>query len=266
MSEILIIDDDHQLNASFSKILRQEGYQTDSAFNGQEGIEQALATNPELIVLDVRLPDMSGIEVFEQIHAERPKIPIIIITAHENTETAIGAIQKGAYDFIYKPFDIPEMLELIEKGLNTGRAMSSPIAVNPESETYTGHEAIIGSGKEMLDVYKSIGRVSHTSATVLIRGESGTGKELASRAIYNYSHRVDKPFTVINCVAIPETLLESELFGHTKGAFSGADRNKPGFLDIADRGYVIDKGRVCYEGIAEELAANEEIQQRYLAV
>lgn len=238
MSEILIIDDDQQLNASFSKILSQEGYQTDSAFTGRDGITRALTTSPDLIVLDVRLPDMSGIKVFEEIHAERPMIPIIIITAHENTETAIGAIQKGAYDFIYKPFDIPEMLELIEKGINVARSMSSPIEVNPESETYSGHEAIIGSCKEMLEIYKAIGRVSSTNATVLIRGESGTGKELASRAIYNYSSRVDKPYSVINCVAIPETLLESELFGYEKGSFTGAMQRKVGKIEQARGGTV----------------------------
>ncbi|WP_136806855.1 sigma-54-dependent transcriptional regulator [Desulfosediminicola flagellatus] len=238
MSLVLIIDDDHQLCTSFSKLLLQEGYSTATAFSGTEGIEQAHIVNPDLIVLDIRLPDMSGIEVFEVLHAHYPKLPVIIITAFGNTETAIGAIQKGAYDFIYKPFDVPEMLQLVEKAIITGRCMSSLVEVNPGPENYSGREALVGSSRQMLEVYKAIGRVSSTNATVLIRGESGTGKELASRAIYNYSDRVDLPFMVVNCVAIPETLLESELFGYEKGTFTGATHRRLGKIEQARGGTV----------------------------
>lgn len=238
MSSVLIIDDDRQLNLSFSKILTEEGYTTSTALSGREGIDAVKSDLPDLVILDIRLPDMSGIEVFETIHELFPKLPVIIITAYGTTETAIGAIQKGAYDYIYKPFDVPDMLQLVEKAIITGRCMSSPVELNPGTDNFSGKEALVGSSREMLDVYKTIGRVSSTKATVLIRGESGTGKELASRAIYNHSNRTDKPFMVINCVAIPETLLESELFGYEKGTFTGAAHRRIGKIEQARGGTV----------------------------
>ena len=238
MGRILIIDDDRQLNISFSKILTQEGYKPSMAFNGQDGIRDAVAGSFDLVILDIRLPDMSGIDVFDRIHEKLPKLPVIIVTAYGSTETAIGAIQKGAYDYVYKPFDVPEMLKLIEKAILTGRCMSSPVELNPEKEHFSGQEALVGDSRQMLEVYKAIGRVAGTDATVLVRGESGTGKELASRAIYNYSLRVDKPFMVINCVAIPETLLESELFGYEKGTFTGASHRRIGKIEQARGGTV----------------------------
>ncbi|CAG0906162.1 unnamed protein product [Cyprideis torosa] len=181
---------------------------------------------------------MNGIDVFEAIHKFYPKLPVIIITAFGTTETAIGAIQKGAYDYIYKPFDVPEILQLIEKAIIAGRCMSAPVDFNPSAGNLTGREALVGGSKEMLEVYKAIGRVAPTDATVLIRGESGTGKELASRAIYNHSLRLTKPFMVINCVAIPETLLESELFGYEKGTFTGAAHRRVGKIEQARGGTV----------------------------
>lgn len=238
MNRILIIDDDRQLCLSFAKILSQEGYETATAFTGADGIEKVKSNIPDLVILDVRLPDIGGLEVFEVIHGLLPKLPVIIITAYSSTETAIGAIQKGAYDYIFKPFDVPEMLQLVEKALDAGRCMSLPVDVNPGGESFTDREALVGNSSPMLDVYKAIGRVSSTDATVLIRGESGTGKELASRAIYNHSQRVDKPFMVINCVAIPETLLESELFGYEKGTFTGAAHRRVGKIEQARGGTV----------------------------
>ncbi|MEE4240043.1 MAG: sigma-54 dependent transcriptional regulator, partial [Desulfopila sp.] len=238
MSLVLIIDDDKQLCLSFSKILSQDGYRTVNAYSGREGIEQVKALHPDLVILDVRLPDISGIEVFEAIHTIFPKLPVIIITAFSTTETAIGAIQKGAFDYIYKPFDVPEMLKVVEKAVDAGRSMSTPVAVNPELESLSDQEALVGTSNLMLEVYKAIGRVTSTDATVLIRGESGTGKELASRAVYNHSLRADNPYIIINCVAIPESLLESELFGYEKGAFTGAQHRKIGKIEQAQGGTV----------------------------
>ncbi len=238
MSLILIIDDDIQLCRSFNKILSQDGYATATATSGQQGIERVKNLQPDVVILDIRLPDMSGIEVFGKIHELYPKLPVIIITAFGTTETAIGAIQKGAYDYIYKPFDVPEMLLLVGKAVIAGRCMTTPVEFNPGLENLANREALVGSSNEMLEVYKAIGRVSSTDATVLVRGESGTGKELASRAIYNHSLRLDKPFMVVNCVAIPETLLESELFGYEKGAFTGATHRKVGKIEQARGGTV----------------------------
>lgn len=238
MHRILIVDDDKQLGVSFAKILSQEGYTIANAFSGREGIEMVKTFGPELVILDIRLPDISGLEVFAAVHDLFPKLPVIIITAFGTTDTAIGAIQKGAYDYIYKPFDIPEMLLLIEKALVAGRCMSSPVEVNPEGDALAGREALVGGSSQMLEVYKAIGRVSGTDATVLVRGESGTGKELAARAIYNHSRRSEQPFVVINCVAIPETLLESELFGYEKGSFTGAVHRRVGKIEQARGGTV----------------------------
>lgn len=235
---ILIIDDDQQLCLSFTKILKQDGYVTRMAFTGREGIEEVKRLKPDLVILDIRLPDMNGLEVFDILHELFPKLPVIIITAHGTTETTIGAIQKGAYDYIYKPFDVPEMLELIRQALLAGRCMTSPVEVNPDSRNFADREALVGHSSRMVEVYKAIGRVSPTDATVLIRGESGTGKELAARAIYNHSKRVDKPFVVVNCVAIPETLLESELFGYEKGTFTGAVHRRVGKIEQARGGTV----------------------------
>ncbi|ACN17082.1 sigma-54 dependent DNA-binding response regulator (NtrC family proten) [Desulforapulum autotrophicum HRM2] len=238
MGLILVIDDDQQLSRSFAKILTQDGYKIEASYTGQDGIIKTAAVNPDLVILDIRLPDMSGMEVFEAIHAENPKLPVIIITAFGTTETAIQAIKQGAYDYIYKPFDVPQMLGLVKKALLAGRCMSSPVDVNPESDGFSGREALVGTSSQMLEVYKAIGRVSSTDATVLIRGESGTGKELAARAVYNHSLRAEKPFMVINCVAIPETLLESELFGYEKGSFTGAAHRRVGKIEQARGGTV----------------------------
>jgi DNA-binding NtrC family response regulator len=237
MNKILIIDDDEQLSKSFAKILAQEGYATEQALSGEDGLQRIRSKRPNLVVLDVRLPGMSGIRTLERIHEQDPKLPVIICTAYGTTETAIQAIKIGAFDYIYKPFDVPEMLKTIANGLEAGRFMATPVEMDPEP-AHTREEAIIGRSNVMLDVYKAIGRVASTDATVLIRGESGTGKELAARAIYQHSKRVNRPFLVINCVAIPENLLESELFGYEKGAFTGAVHRRVGKIEQAHQGTV----------------------------
>jgi DNA-binding NtrC family response regulator len=188
--------------------------------------------------LDIRLPGMNGLKTFEIIHEMEPKLPVIIMTAYGTTETAIEATKMGAFDYILKPFDVPNMLTVISQALEAGRFMRSPVNVDAVPNGASG-EAIIGRSPAMQDVYKAIGRVSSTEATVLIRGESGTGKELVARAIYHHSFRADRPFHVINCVAIPETLLESELFGYEKGAFTGAAHRRIGKIEQANGGMVL---------------------------
>ncbi len=237
MNTILVIDDDDQLRRSFEKLLTGEGYQVISAASAEAGLQAVATRCPDLVILDIRLPGMSGLEAFERLHASEPKLPVIIMTAFGTTETAIKATRMGAFDYILKPFDIPELLATIRKALNAGRFMRTPIALNTIPEK-ADRDAIIGSGPAMQEVYKAIGRVAATDATVLIRGESGTGKELAARAIYQHSQRAHKPFLVINCVAIPETLLESELFGYEKGAFTGAAHRRIGKIEQANGGTI----------------------------
>ncbi len=237
MSTILIIDDDDQLRVSFQRLLKEEGYSVDSAPSGEVGLNLVKSKTPDLVILDMRLPGMNGLETFRHIHAMEPKLPVIIMTAFGTTETAIEATKMGAFDYILKPFDIPEMLGIIGQALEAGRFMRSPVDMNATPDN-ASREAIIGRSKPMQDVYKAIGRVSPTDATVLVRGESGTGKELVARAIYQHSLRANKPFLVINCVAIPENLLESELFGYEKGAFTGASHRRVGKIEQANSGTI----------------------------
>jgi len=237
VSTILIIDDDDQLRISFHRLLQEEGYAVRTAASGEAGVRMVREELPDLVVLDVRLPGINGLETFKQIHAVDPKLPVIVMTAFGTTETAIEATKLGAFDYVIKPFDIPQMLATIRQALETGRFMRSPIDMDVGPEKTRG-EAIIGKSPVMQEVYKSIGRVSATDATVLIRGESGSGKELVARALYQHSMRSEKPFLVINCVAIPDTLLESELFGYEKGAFTGATHRRVGKIEQASGGTI----------------------------
>ncbi len=237
MSTILIIDDDDQLRQSFEKLLTEEGYYTDSAPSGELGIDHIRKKVPDLVVLDMRLPGMNGLETFKAILEIEPKLPVIIMTAYGTTETAIEATKLGAFDYVLKPFEIPDMLDVIDKAIEAGRFMRSTVEMDASPEQ-ASQEAIIGHSTPMQDLYKMIGRAASTDATVLIRGETGTGKELVARAIYQHSPRENKPFTVINCVAIPENLLESELFGYEKGAFTGATHRRMGKIEKANGGTI----------------------------
>jgi nitrogen regulation protein NR(I) len=237
VSRILIIDDDDQLRKSFHKLLTEEGYRVQSAASGEAGLEMVRRELPDLVILDMRLPGLNGFETFKAIHSFDARLPVIMMTAYGTTETAIEATKMGAFDYVLKPFEIPDMLAVIQQALEAGRFMRSPIAMNPVTDG-AEEEAIIGRSKPMQDAYKAVGRVSASDATVLIRGESGTGKELVARAVYQHSLRVQRPFLVINCVAIPENLLESELFGYEKGAFTGATHRRVGKIEQANGGTV----------------------------
>lgn len=237
MGKILIVDDDAQLRHSFAKLLTAEGHNVKTSPTGEGGLESIMSSVPDMVIMDVRLPGMDGLKTFQAMHEIQPKLPVIVMTAYGNTDTAIQATKLGAFDYVLKPFEIPEMLATIEKALEAGRFMRSRVEMDATPEADSA-DAIFGRSKSMQEVYKAIGRVASTDATVLIRGESGTGKELVARAVYNHSVRADKSFLVINCVAIPETLLESELFGYEKGAFTGAVNRKLGKIEQADGGTV----------------------------
>ncbi len=237
MNSILVIDDDDQLRITFCKLLKEENYTVIGAASGEAGIEIVKQNILDLVVLDMRLPGMNGMDTFKQIKTMDSKLPVIIVTAFGTTDIAIEATKMGAYDYVLKPFDVPEMLNLIKQAIEAGYFMRSPVNIDAVPGTQSG-DAIIGQSRLMQDVYKSIGRVSKTDATVLIRGESGTGKELVARAIYQHSMRSDKAFLIINCVAIPENLLESELFGYEKGAFTGASQRHIGKIEQANKGTV----------------------------
>ena len=237
MNSILVIDDDDQLRISFCKLLKEENYSVIGAASGEAGIEIVKQNAFDLIILDMRLPGINGMETFKRIKSIDSKLPVIIVTAFGTTEIAIEATKMGAYDYVLKPFEVPEMLNLIKQAIEAGYFMRSPVEMDAAPDKHSG-DAIIGQSKLMQTVYKSIGRVSQTDATVLIRGASGTGKELVARAVYQHGLRSDKAFLIINCVAIPENLLESELFGYEKGAFTGASQRHIGKIEQANTGTV----------------------------
>jgi nitrogen regulation protein NR(I) len=237
MGKILIVDDEPQIRQSFEKILTAEGHTVKTASSGEAAISLVQAAVPDLVIMDVSLPGISGLEAFRAIHEIEPKLPVIVMTGKGTTETAIEATKLGAFEYVLKPLEFPDSLTLIDQALEAGRFMRSRVELDVAPDT-TAADAIIGRSKAMQEVYKAIGRVAPTDATVLIRGESGTGKELVARAIYQHSLRAAKPFLIINCVAIPETLLESELFGYEKGAFTGAVNRRVGKFEQAHGGTV----------------------------
>jgi len=234
---ILIVDEDQALCAKLEALLEPQGHRVRVAASGVEGLEAAAAAPPDLAILAVKLPDVSGLDVFRALREAEPKLPAIFMTAHGTTEDAIQATKLGAFEYLLKPFDLQEMMNLVTQALDLGRFLRSPVALDQDAG-HQGGDAIVGRSKVMQDLYKAIGRAAPTDATVLIRGESGTGKELVARAVYQHSLRAGKAFIVINCVAIPESLLESELFGYEKGAFTGAVSRHVGKIEQANGGTI----------------------------
>ena len=238
MDRVMIVDDDDQLRESFRRILVDAGYEALTASSGESALPLVETGRPDLVIVDVRLPGMDGLELFKRIRARDTKLPVMVMTAFGTTNSAIEATKLGAFDYVLKPFEIPAVLELIGQALEAGRFMRSPVKMDHDPAQTSTEDVIIGRSKPMQELYKAIGRVAPTDATVLVRGESGTGKELVTRAIYQHSLRADKPFLVVNCVAIPENLLESELFGYEKGAFTGAVERRIGKIQQANGGTI----------------------------
>lgn len=236
MTKLLIVDDEPNVLYSFERALDDGALDIACVETGAAAIRAVDESRPDAVVLDVRLPDMSGLEVFDRIQEIDPRLPVIFVTAHSTTETAIDAMKRGAFEYLLKPVEIHELQELVSQALNVRRLRHVPAVFGEEVAEPGTADQIVGRSKPMQDVYKAIGRVASENVTVLILGESGTGKELVARAIYHHSQRSDKPFLAINCAALPEALLESELFGHERGAFTGADRQRIGKFEQADGG------------------------------
>lgn len=230
---LLIIEDDQSTAASLQKVLRAEGYSVEVANRGDTGLKQACEGDFDLVLTDLRLPGVEGMELVARLHRERPRVAIVMMTAHGTTETAIEATKLGACEYLLKPFEVDELLDLVSSVVSRARLMSETVRIGSASPDSS---ALIGTGRAMQQVYKEIGRVAATPVTVLIRGGTGTGKELVARAIYQHSQRSERPFIAVNCAAIPETLLESELFGHDRGAFTGASSRRIGRFEQASGG------------------------------
>jgi len=232
--QVWVIDDDRSIRWVLEKALRQADMQVTS-FENAEGVMEALTNGePDAVITDVRMPGMSGLELLEQLHARHPDLPVIIITAHSDLDSAVSAYQGGAFEYLPKPFGVDEAVELVRRAIShrreTTRSADSEIPGPPPTPE------IIGEAPAMQEVFRAVGRLSRSNITVLINGESGTGKELVARALHRHSPRADKPFIALNMAAIPRDLLESELFGHEKGAFTGAAAMRRGRFEQADGG------------------------------
>lgn len=243
------------------------------ARSAEEALAMIVSVRPDVVLLDISLPGRSGLEVFQQVQAFDRRLPVIFITNDASSETTIEAMQVGAYDFVVKPLDLPQLRTLVSKALETRRLMNVPVAISISDTLADEGDLFVGRGPRMVEVFKSIGRVAAQNVTVLIRGESGTGKELVARALYHHSTRRDQPFMAVNCAALPDTLLESELFGHEKGAFTSADRRRIGkfeqcsggtlFLDeVGDMSPLVQGKvlRLLQEQRFERIGGNETIQ------
>jgi two-component system nitrogen regulation response regulator GlnG len=236
MLRLLAIDDDAQLLKWYREVLAPDGIEVDTAATALAGVEQFTRCRPDAVLLDVELPDLSGLEAFRRLHAIDAKVPVLFITGGSRTEAAIEAMKLGAYDYLLKPTPSEELRQQLRLAFDVGRLMRVSPALAEEAQPAEAPEAMVGRCRAMQEVYKAIGRVAPQDVTVLIRGESGTGKELVARAIYHHSHRSAGPFLTINCAAIPETLLESELFGHERGAFTGATQQRIGKFEQCSGG------------------------------
>lgn len=237
MRKLMIVDDEPNVLYSFEKTIcqRRRDVHVTTAENGVSAIAEFERSLPDAVILDVCLPDISGLDVFQHFHRIAPEVPVIVVTAHASTDMAIEATKQGAFDFLVKPVDIELLREVVDRSLQHSERVDSSETFNVESNK-PPVEGMVGQSTAMQTVYKFIGRVAPEDVTVLILGESGTGKELVATEIYRHSQRRSQPFLVINCAALSETLLESELFGHEKGAFTGADSRHRGKFEQAHGG------------------------------
>jgi len=237
---VLVIDDDSEIRYSLQRVLSARPFRVISAASGEEGLKVAAKEKPHVILLDNRMTGMSGLETLQHLRGSSPKCMIILMTAFGTTQTAIEAMKFGAFDYVIKPFDIKKILNLVENAVKAWgdlyAAGVTPYQQILKSEDYK--EGIVGNSEPMQEVFKMIGQVAASDVTVMITGESGTGKELVARCLYQHSHRSKGPFIAVNCAAIPENLIESELFGHEKGSFTGATTQRNGEFEMCDGGTI----------------------------
>ncbi|QGJ72401.1 Acetoacetate metabolism regulatory protein AtoC [Planctomycetales bacterium 10988] len=241
MATVLVIDDDRSILRMIQAAFEQDPLLVLTAQSADDGLKLLKQQRVDVVLLDVMLPQTNGLEVCRQINAHDPKLPVIFITAGGNSDTAIEAMKLGAHDYLLKPLNLDEVHQQVQQALEIRRLMQESVEFSDESPDTLSDESgdqMVGRSTAMQDVYKAIGRVAQQDVTVLIRGESGTGKELVARALYHHSGRSEKPFLAVNCAALPDQLLESELFGHEKGAFTGADRERIGKFEQCNGGTI----------------------------
>ena len=233
---ILIVDDDESVRRVMQMQLEEAGYNAVAASDGADALAKMEAANPFLLITDLKMPGMSGLDLLTTVKKRYPDTTVIIITAFGTVSTAVEAMKSGAYDYITKPFDYEQLLLVVNRAVERGRLLAEVRTLRTNLDEKYGFESIVGRSKPLLRILEMASRVAARDSTVLICGETGTGKELLARAIHQNSRRKDRPFVTINCGAIPKDLLESELFGHTKGSFTGAIAAKKGRVEMADGG------------------------------
>jgi two-component system nitrogen regulation response regulator GlnG len=273
MPTLLVIDDESSILHAFRRAFHEPDATVVTASSAAEGLQLVADRKPDVVLLDINLPDRPGLETFRRIRELDARIPVIFITGHGTTDTAIEAMKLGAFDYLLKPLELPQLRAMLTRAFEISRLMHVPAVLPAEEKTPGPSDVLVGRCPAMQEVYKAIGRVAPQDVTVLLQGESGTGKELVARAIYQHSRRADGPFLAINCAAIPETLLESELFGHEKGAFTGAERKRIGKFEQCNGGtlFLDEIGdttpltqtkllRVLQEQRFERVGGNEPIQ------
>ncbi len=272
MSKLLIVDDEPNVLYSLKKALTSDDLQVITAETAEQGISAVRECRPDAVILDVRLPDMSGLDAFIEIRRIDARLPVIIVTAFTTAETAIEAMKRGAFEYLLKPVELDELYDVLVRALEVSRMSHVPAMFDADVDDSPA-DHIVGRSPVMQQVYKAIGQVAAEDVTVLILGASGTGKEIVARAIYQYSHRSHGPFLAINCAALPETLLESELFGHEMGSFTGANRRRIGKFEQVNGGTIFldEIGdmtpatqskvlRLLQEGTFERVGSNETIR------
>jgi two-component system nitrogen regulation response regulator GlnG len=272
MDKLLLVDDEADVRYSFERIF-SDAVDLHTAASGEEALAVIPQIQPDLVIMDIRMGGLNGIETLRKIRDFDTKLPVILMTAFGTTQTAIQAMKHGAYDYLLKPFDVPKLEAIVDGALKAARDMKQKVSYEPLLESEDYDLGIIGRSAPMQEVFKTIGQLAGTNATALITGESGTGKELVARAIYHHSDRSEQPFIAVNCAAIPENLLESELFGHEKGAFTGASTQRIGKFEQCDGGTIFldEIGdmtlptqtkilRVLQDGIFERVGGNESVQ------
>ena len=230
MKPVWIVDDDRSIRWVFEKALTREGIAHMSFGSAQEALDALRESAPQVLVSDIRMPGPSGLELLQSVKQQHPEVPVIVMTAYSDLESAVAAFQGGAYEYLPKPFDVDQAVELIRRALDESRRESA--ALEPDAAV----REILGQAPAMQEVFRAIGRLAQSSATVLVTGESGSGKELVARALHRHSTRAAKPFVAINTAAMPKDLLESELFGHERGSFTGAQQQRRGRFEQAEGG------------------------------
>jgi len=234
--KILVVDDEQAICWAFSQFLKPQGFEVLTASSAEEGLELAAKEKPDLCLLDIRLPGLSGLDALPKFKETLPELPVLIMTAHGTMDTAIEAIRRGAYNYLIKPIHNEDALNQINTALKATSLSREVEQLRKELGDGFAISGMAGKSPSMQEIYKKIGAIAGSDCCVLIGGESGTGKELVARAVHHYSSRAKGPFIAVNCASLPETLLESELYGHVKGAFTGAIRDKAGKAEVADGG------------------------------